>query len=183
MNPWCQTNRKSDPAEMICPLNAPTRYLFIQKVNSCEFYPWESLPGRSWHWDWLHVTPAAPPHASETKNPAAVYTGSDRKPPCARSSFMFPVAVTLPDPSTPQREEAAIHPSLWGPCALPPPAAALQPARSRLLLQCAAGRKEKVNGLKWVYCTFVLFWFWCSENVALIAIDEIIWCLLVLCHW
>ena len=47
---------------------------------------------------------------------------------------LFPVVFTLPDPSTLQHEEAAIHLNLSGPCELPPPAAALQPARSHLLL-------------------------------------------------
>lgn len=58
-------------------------------------------------------------------------------------AYPLPAAATLPDPSTLQHEAAAIHLSLSGPCELPPPAAALQPARSHLLLRCGAARAEE----------------------------------------
>lgn len=62
---------------------------------------------------------------------------------CAWASYLFPVVFSLPDPSTLQHEEAAIHLNLWGPHEPPPPAAALQPARSHLLLWCVAATIEK----------------------------------------
>lgn len=62
---------------------------------------------------------------------------------CAWGSYLFPVVFSLPDPSTLQHEEAAIHLNLWGPHEPPPPAAALQPARSHLLLRCVAATTEK----------------------------------------
>lgn len=61
---------------------------------------------------------------------------------CVLICFLLPVMFTLPDPSTLQHEEAAIHLNLSDPCELPPPAAALQPARSHLLLRCGAARAE-----------------------------------------
>lgn len=62
---------------------------------------------------------------------------------CAWGSYLFPVVFSLPDPSTLQHEEAAIHLNLWGPHEPSPPAVALQPARSHLLLRCVAATTEK----------------------------------------
>lgn len=57
--------------------------------------------------------------------------------------FMLLAVFALPDPSTLPHEEAAIHQSPSGPLEPPPPAAAaLQPERSRLLLQCGAAKTD-----------------------------------------
>lgn len=66
--------------------------------------------------------------------------------------FSFPVVFTSPDPSMPQRGEAAIHLNLSGPCELLLPAAAQQPARSHLLLQCGAAKgRGDFNSFIWTY--------------------------------
>lgn len=72
---------------------------------------------------------------------------------CELICFLLPVMFTLPDPSMQQHEEVAIHLNLSGPCERPPQAAALQPARSHLLLQCGAARTEGGNNDLDLHCT------------------------------
>lgn len=64
---------------------------------------------------------------------------------CVHIRFLLPYKFTSPDPSTLQREAAAIHLNLSGPCEPPPPAAALQPGHIRWLRRCGAAGTNNLH--------------------------------------